>query len=201
MKGLADVIRIVAGLECNDLLVRRKISAEKCRKDGNITDFADIIGQEGAKRGLEIAAAGGHNVIMIGAPGSGKSTLAKALPGILPPMDIREAIQTSKIYSVAGRGNPDGGLIWERPFRAPHLSSSLSAIIGGGSDYILPGEISLAHNGVLFLDEFLEAPKKVTEALRGPLEDRKVIISRLKTKVEYPSSFMLVAATNPCPCG
>lgn len=201
VKGLADVIRIVSGLECNDLLVRRKISADKCRKDGNITNFADIIGQEGAKRGLEIAAAGGHNVIMIGAPGSGKSTLAKALPGILPPMDIREAIQTSKIYSVAGRGNPDGGLIWERPFRAPHLSSSLSAIIGGGSDYILPGEISLAHNGVLFLDEFLEAPKKVTEALRGPLEDRKVIISRLKTKVEYPSSFMLVAATNPCPCG
>ena len=164
-------------------------------------DFADIYGQEGAKRGLEIAAAGGHNVLMIGPPGSGKSTLAKALPGILPSMTTEEALQTSKIYSVAGKTGQNYGLIRERPFRAPHHSTSAAAMIGGGSDIIIPGEISLAHNGVLFLDEFCEMPKKVMESLRGPIEDRQVTISRLRTKVCFPSSFMLAAATNPCPCG
>ena len=165
-------------------------------------DFADIIGQEGAKRGLEIAAAGGHNVIMIGAPGSGKSSLAKALPGILPEMDLQEALVTSKIYSVAGKRASPYGLMRTRPFRAPHGTASLPAIIGGGSgENIMPGEVSLAHGGILFLDEMVEMPKRVMESLRGPIEDRKVVISRLKSKVEYPSSFMLVAASNPCPCG
>ena len=164
-------------------------------------DFSEIIGQEAAKRGLEIAAAGGHNAILIGSPGSGKSSLAKAMAGILPPMSLEESLQTSKIYSVAGKGNRHGGLMKQRPFRAPHYSASLAALIGGGSDNIMPGEISLAHNGILFADEFCETPKKVMEALRGPLEDRKVTISRLKSKIEYPADFMLIAATNPCPCG
>ena len=164
-------------------------------------DFSEIIGQEQAKRGVEIAAAGAHNVLLIGSPGSGKSSLARAMAGILPPMSMEESLQTSKIYSVAGRAHSGVGLIRQRPFRAPHYTASLPALVGGGSDTILPGEMSLAHNGVLFIDEFCEAPKKMVEALRAPMEDRRVVISRLKSKVEYPPSFMLVAATNPCPCG
>ncbi len=165
-------------------------------------DFSEIIGQEKAKRGLEIAAAGNHNVIMIGTPGSGKSSLAKALPGILPPLSREEAIIASKIYSVAGKRLGTDGLIHQRPFRTPHYSASLSALIGGGAgDNIMPGEISLAQSGVLFLDEFTQIPRNVAEALRAPLEDRKVTISRLHSKIDYPASFMLVAAANPCPCG
>lgn len=165
-------------------------------------DFADIVGQDGAKRGLEIAAAGGHNVIMVGAPGSGKSSLAKALPGILPPMTKKESIVVSKIYSVAGKAADEYGLMKLRPFRSPHYSTSLPAMLGGGSgDNIMPGEVSLAQSGVLFIDEYMQMPKSVAEALRGPLEDRKVTISRLRSKVQYPASFMLVAAANPCPCG
>ncbi len=167
----------------------------------NYMDFSEIIGQEAAKRGVEIAAAGGHNVILIGSPGSGKSSIAKALAGILPPMTLEESLQTSKIYSVAGKGAAAGGLMKTRPFRAPHYSASVAALLGGGSDTIMPGEISLAHNGILFIDEFCEAPKKILEVLRAPMEDRKVTISRLKSKVDYPADFMLVAATNPCPCG
>ncbi len=167
----------------------------------NYMDFSEIIGQEAAKRGVEIAAAGGHNVILIGSPGSGKSSIAKALAGILPPMTLEESLQTSKIYSVAGKGTTTGGLMKTRPFRAPHYSASVAALLGGGSDTIMPGEISLAHNGILFIDEFCEAPKKILEVLRAPMEDRKVTISRLKSKVDYPADFMLVAATNPCPCG
>jgi len=165
-------------------------------------DFADIVGQEGAKRGAEIASAGQHNLLLVGAPGSGKSSIAKALAGILPPMTLEESMITSKVYSVAGRSGGGLGLMRQRPFRAPHISASRAAMLGGGSgDNILPGEVSLATGGVLFLDEFCEAPKSTLEALRGPLEDRHVTISRLKAKVEYPASFMLVAASNPCPCG
>lgn len=214
VETLEEVLRILEGGLCGDMDVRqayRRISGIKAdedaghglkgRPDPDTMDFSEIIGQEAAKRGLEIAAAGGHNAILIGSPGSGKSSLAKAMAGILPPMSLEESLQTSKIYSVAGKGNAMGGLMKTRPFRAPHYSVSIAALIGGGSDNILPGEISLAHNGVLFADEFCEAPKRVLEALRAPMEDRKVVISRLKTKVEFPADFMLVAATNPCPCG
>lgn len=210
VENLDDVLRILSGEEdCRDLLAesileRKGIKPQdedSCDFPGRVMDFSEIIGQEGAKRGVEIAAAGGHNVIMIGPPGSGKSSLAKAIASILPKMSLRESVQTSKIYSVAGKGNPLRGLMKQRPFRAPHYSASVAALIGGGSDNILPGEISLAHNGILMIDEFCEAPKKVLEVLRAPMEDRKVTISRLKTKVEYPADFMLIAATNPCPCG
>ncbi len=206
VKTLDDVLRILSGDGyCQDLLAKSRMNsvypAEDESPEPGIMDFSEIIGQEGAKRGIEIAACGGHNVILIGSPGSGKSSLAKAMAGILPPMTLEESLQTSKIYSVAGKGNPSGGLMKRRPFRAPHHSASLAALLGGGSDCIMPGEISLAHNGILFADELCEAPKKALEALRGPMEDRKVTISRLKSKVDYPASFMLVAATNPCPCG
>jgi magnesium chelatase family protein len=165
-------------------------------------DFSEIIGQEAAKRAAEVAVSGGHNLILIGPPGGGKSSLAKAITGILPPMTMEESLVTSKIYSVSGLPTRDAGLIRRRPFRAPHYSASLAAIVGGGNGgNIVPGEISLAHNGVLFCDEFAQMPKSVVEALRGPMEDRKVVVSRLRGKVEYPASFMLIAATNPCPCG
>ncbi len=200
VRTLEDVLRILEGEICEDLKVQNSSTSLPGNAITGCMDFSEIIGQEGAKRGLEIAAAGGHNAILIGSPGSGKSSLAKAMVGILPPMSLEESLQTSKIYSVAGKDRTEG-LMKSRPFRAPHYSISISALIGGGSDNILPGEISLAHNGVLFIDEFCEAPKRIMEVLRAPMEDRKVTISRLKTKVEYPADFMLVAATNPCPCG
>ena len=203
-----DVLRILEEREdASDLLIwnteayRQALDAAS-RPQRSYMDFSEIIGQESAKRGVEIAAAGQHNVLLVGAPGSGKSSLAKAVAGILPPMTLEESAVTSKIYSVAGRSGGGLGLMRTRPFRAPHISASKAALLGGGSgENILPGEVSLATNGILFLDEFCEAPKSALEALRGPMEDRKVTISRLKSKIEYPASFMLVAASNPCPCG
>lgn len=163
-------------------------------------DFSDVRGQESVKRALEVAAAGGHNLIMIGPPGSGKSMMAKRLPSILPPLSLAESLETTQIHSVAGKLNRDTSLISQRPFRAPHHTISQVALVGGGSNP-QPGEISLAHNGVLFLDEMPELSRSVLEVLRQPLEDRKISISRAKYNVEYPCSFMLIASMNPCPCG
>ena len=163
-------------------------------------DFADVKGQEHVKRAMEIAAAGGHNLVMIGPPGSGKSMMAKRLPSILPPLSLQESLETTQIHSVAGRLPGNMSLIAQRPFRAPHHTISQVALVGGGQNP-QPGEISLAHNGVLFCDELPEFQRSVLEVLRQPLEDRKINISRAKYNISYPCSFMFVASMNPCPCG
>ena len=163
-------------------------------------DFADVKGQEGVKRALEVAAAGGHNMIMVGPPGSGKSMMARRLPSILPPLSLAESLETTQIHSVAGKLKSGTSLISQRPFRSPHHTVSQVALTGGTSK-ALPGEVSLAHNGVLFLDELTEFSKSTLEVLRQPLEDRRITISRAKYTVDYPCSFMFVASMNPCPCG
>ncbi|MGV3632355.1 MAG: YifB family Mg chelatase-like AAA ATPase [Bacteroidota bacterium] len=176
------------------------LGADFNRVSETSADFRDVKGQENIKRAFEISASGGHNVIMIGPPGAGKSMLAKRLSTILPPMTLEEALETTKIHSVAGKTKRQPGLMTERPFRKPHHTVSDVALIGGGS-YPQPGEISLAHNGVLFLDELPEYKRQVLEVMRQPLEDRSVTISRAKFTVDYPASIMLIAAMNPCPCG
>jgi len=200
MDNLADVIAFLngdAGFEPTVVDTRKEFYEHQYSFD---LDFADVKGQESVKRALEIAAAGGHNIIMIGPPGSGKSMMAKRLPSILPPLTLAESLETTQIHSVAGKLASGTSLISQRPFRSPHHTVSQVAMTGG-TNKAQPGEVSMAHNGVLFLDELPEFSKTTLEVLRQPLEDRRITISRAKYTVEYPCSFMFVASMNPCPCG
>jgi len=197
IKDVIDFFEGKGGLEKEILDTRKEFYASL---DNYEFDFEDVKGQENIKRSLEIAAAGGHNVIFIGPPGAGKTMLAKRMPSILPPLSLYEALETTKIHSVAGKLTRNDALVSVRPFRSPHHTISDAGLVGGGT-YPQPGEISLAQNGVLFLDELPEFKRTVLEVMRQPMEDRVVTISRAKLSVEYPASFMLIAAMNPCPCG
>ena len=198
-KNLKQVVAHLRGRERIPAQVQR--SYQEILQDTVVTmDMAQVQGQLGARRALEVAAAGGHNMLMIGVPGSGKTMLARCLPGILPPMSFDEALETTRIHSIAGKLRTGGGLMVTRPFCAPHHSASVASLIGGGSA-ARPGEVSMAHNGVLFLDELPEFSRNALEALRQPLEDGVVSVTRVQNQAQYQSSFMLIASMNPCPCG
>ena len=200
MDSMVDVVQFLTGAKSFEPTVidtRKEFYEHQYRFD---LDYSDVRGQENVKRALEVAAAGGHNLIMVGPPGSGKSMMAKRLPTILPPLTLAESLETTQVHSIAGKLGADTSLIAQRPFRAPHHTISEVALVGGGSTP-QPGEITLAHHGVLFCDELPEFNKSTLEVLRQPLEDRKITISRAKYTIEYPCSFMFVASMNPCPCG